>query len=288
MPPTPRPGTILKNLRGPAMQWDKDAEKAISRVPFLVRKRVKKKVEAMAYDSGAIIVTMAHVDACQQRFMKNQESEVKGFQVDTCFGSGGCPNSVAKGSEMADRLEKYLASLNLKEFMKSRVNGPLKMHHEFRVSISDCPNCCSRPQIVDIGLIGATMPAITETECSQCEACVTACKEHGITLSKTGPVIQFDRCLACGQCFQNCPTETLVSGKKGFCILLGGKLGRHPQLGHELDSIFSSNQAMEVIKKCLEHFMAHNQRGERFGELLNRTGYDFLHPDPKLKEEGQA
>ena len=35
------------------------------------------------------------------------------------------------------------------------------MHHEFRVSLSACPNACSRPQIVDIGLIGAVTPVLT-------------------------------------------------------------------------------------------------------------------------------
>jgi dissimilatory sulfite reductase (desulfoviridin) alpha/beta subunit len=267
------------------MQWEKDAEKAMSRVPFFVRKRVKKKVEATACDSGAATVTMAHVDACRQRFMKNQESEVKGFQVDTCFGAGGCPNAIANGPGMADRLEKMLASLNLKEFMKSRVNGPLKMHHEFRVSISDCPNSCSRPQIVDVGLIGAAMPTITDTECSQCEACVTACREKGINLTDQVPAINFAMCLACGQCYQNCPTETLSPGKKGFRILLGGKLGRHPQLGRELNTIFTPDEAMAIIEKCLDHFMAHNEQGERFGELLNRTGYDFLKPQAMVKKE---
>ncbi|HIJ80001.1 MAG: 4Fe-4S binding protein [Desulfobulbaceae bacterium] len=268
------------------MQWEKDAEQAMSRVPFFVRKRVKKKVEAMAGDSGATMVTMVHVEACRQRFMTNQEKEVKGFQVETCFGAGGCPNAIANHGDMADRLEKTLAALNLKEFMRAKVDGPLKMHHEFRVSISDCPNSCSRPQIVDIGLIGAAMPTITAADCSRCEACITACREHGITLAAQGPAINFDMCLACGQCYQNCPTETLRPHKKGFRILLGGKLGRHPQLGRELNTIFSPDETMTIVEKCLAHFMAHNEKGERFGELLNRTGYDFLKPLAILKKLG--
>ena len=62
---------------------------------------------------------------------------------------------------------KLLESENLKEFLKERVKGPLKLHHEFRVSVSDCPNACSRPQIVDLGLIGALRPGPGEGACTE-------------------------------------------------------------------------------------------------------------------------
>ena len=63
------------------MNWDKDAEAAVKRVPFFVRKRVRKRVEEEASLSGANRVTMAHVTACQQRFMHNQEKEINENQL---------------------------------------------------------------------------------------------------------------------------------------------------------------------------------------------------------------
>lgn len=262
------------------MQWDKDAELAVAKVPFFVRKLVKKRVEAEAEQTGNHRVTMAHVAACQHRYMHNQEDEVKGFSIETCFGESGCPNRIDTGEILTTRLETLLHGQNLKEFMKTRVSGPLKLHHEFRITLADCPNACSRPQIVDIGLISASLPILSESSCSGCGACLAACREEAITLTdpETGPHFNWQRCLACGQCARTCPTGTISQDLTGYRILLGGKLGRHPQLGREISGIFSAETTLAIIEICLNHFKAENQRGERFGELLTRTGLAFLAP----------
>ena len=68
------------------MKWGGEAKDALARVPFFVRKLVKKRVEEEAARSGANEVTIEHVRTCQERFLKRMEDEVKGFQVETCFG----------------------------------------------------------------------------------------------------------------------------------------------------------------------------------------------------------
>ncbi|MFZ5774166.1 MAG: 4Fe-4S binding protein [Thermodesulfobacteriota bacterium] len=260
------------------MKWDKDAEETMGRIPFFVRNRVRKKVEEEARALGAQLVTMAHVRASQQRFMKNQERAVQGFRVETCFGSGGCPNRIEMEGDLVGRLEAMLAREGLKDFMRSRVQGPLKMHHEFRVTLADCPNACSRPQIVDIGLIAASTPKRGEEPCSGCSACVEACPDAAIALidPDSGPHIDPHRCQSCGHCGKACPTGAIIEAQRGYRILLGGKLGRHPQLGLELPGIFSPEETLAVVARCLAHFKAENRQGERFGEILNRTGLDFL------------
>jgi dissimilatory sulfite reductase (desulfoviridin) alpha/beta subunit len=262
------------------MQWDKDAEQAVGKIPFFVRQRVKKRVEAEAQQSGGARVTMAHVAACQQRYLHHQEEEVKGFCLEACFGQNGCPNRIDTGENLLGRVETLLGTHNLKDFMQSRVSGPLKLHHEFRLTMADCPNSCSRPQIVDIGLISAALPKLTETACSGCGACLDGCREEAITLAgpETAPQFDWQRCLACGQCARACPTATIAQGCTGYRILLGGKLGRHPQLGQELSGIFSAETTLAIVDACLAHFKAENKKGERFGELLNRTGVTFLAP----------
>ena len=137
------------------MQPTKDAEQAVGKVPFFVRKRVKKRVEEEAARSGSSVITLEHVKTCQKRFLNQMEEEVKGFQVEPCFGSTGCPNRAVAMTPSPKKVEALLARKNLKSFLKEGAQGPLKMHHEIRVSISECPNACSRPQISDIGLIGA-------------------------------------------------------------------------------------------------------------------------------------
>ncbi len=255
------------------MEWSDEAAAAVARVPFFVRKRVRKKVEEEARRQGSRQVAMHHVESAQARYMGNMEAEMKGYQVETCFGPSGCPNRLGDDERLAARIEDYLASLDLKAFLRERVNGPLKMHHEFRVSISDCPNGCSRPQIVDIGLLGACQPGLTAMECSHCNGCVESCREAAIELiDGCCPVIDFNRCLACGHCLRACPTGTLAEAAQGYRILVGGKLGRHPQLGRELPGIFSADQALTVIERCLALFREHFDGHGRFGDIVNRVG----------------
>lgn len=258
------------------MRWTKKAEEAISRVPFFVRKRVKNRVEEEAVSRGAKEVTIEHVLTCQKRFMNRMEDEVKGFQVETCFGPTGCPNRVIESDGLPQQLEKKLNKRDLKDFLKSRVKGPLKMHHEFRVSISDCPNACSRPQIVDVGLIGACRPEVSEEPCNQCGACMEACKENAISISDDVPVMDDSKCLYCGKCLEECPTGTLQGGSRGYRIQVGGKLGRHPRLGTELPDIYELEYAIKVVDKCLDHYTQHCVKGERFGEILEKTGMKDL------------
>jgi dissimilatory sulfite reductase (desulfoviridin) alpha/beta subunit len=113
--------------------------------------------------------------------------QVKGYQIETCFGPGGCPNRAVVDNELAQDLEERLGKKDLKSFPKKRVAGFLRMHHEFRVSISGCPNACSRPQIVDVGLIGACTPELSSEECSGCGACEDICKENAIFVEDGKP-----------------------------------------------------------------------------------------------------
>ncbi len=252
------------------MEWSKDAEEAVGKVPFFIRKRVRKRVEEEAVSQGAKMVTGEHVKTCQKKFLRQMEDEVRGFQVEICFGSTGCPNRAVAYDNFPKRVEELLARKNLKSFIKGKVQGPLKIHHEFRVSISDCPNACSRPQIADLGLIGARIPLIAGEPCIQCGACVENCREGAIILAGKWPVLKRDQCVFCGKCISVCPTRTLQEEKKGYRIQAGGKLGRHPRLARELPGIHGPEETLEIIDKCLEYYRHHCSKGERLGEILER------------------
>jgi anaerobic sulfite reductase subunit C len=260
------------------MKWTKEAEQAVAQVPFFVRKRVKRRVEEEAERSGAKEVRVQHVQVCQQRFLRNMEAEVRGYRIETCFGASGCPHRITDHAGLAEELERTLARRDLKSFLKERVQGPLKLHHEFRITIADCPNACSRPQIVDVGIIGARRPQVTDEPCSHCCACRDTCREAAITLDEAAgtPVIDFGKCLACGQCLTVCPTGTLQESQTGYRVLVGGKLGRHPQLGQELGPLVSKRKLLDIIESCLELHMQHNTSGERFADVLKRTGLTAL------------
>ncbi|HMK37552.1 MAG TPA: 4Fe-4S dicluster domain-containing protein [Desulfomonilaceae bacterium] len=260
------------------MKWTEEATQAISRVPFFVRKRVKRKVEEEAAAAGSSLVTMEHVHASRRKFLASMEDEVKGFQVETCFGPGGCPNRAIKDDNLAGELESLMAGKNLRDFLKTKVRGPLKLHHDFRISVSDCPNACSRPQIADIGIIAAVEPSMRPWACNTCAACIGTCREEAIRISANGESVELDleKCLRCGACLKVCPSAALQVERAGYRIFVGGKLGRHPQLARELDGLFDKNETLLMVDRCLQVYMRFNVAGERFGEMLNRTDPELL------------
>lgn len=260
------------------MQWSQDAEDAVKKIPFFVRKKVRARVEKEAADQGKKRVTLADVNATRNRFLSNMSSEIKGYQLDTCFGSGGCPNTCVSGDSLIVRLEKLFQDEDLLGFLKRNVKGDLKFHHEFRVSLAQCPNACSQPQIKDIGIIGAQSPRVGETECSTCLACVETCKENAVQLDTdmTAPIIDFNACISCGACIRACPTGTIEEGKKGFRIQLGGRLGRHPRLAQELNGLFTEDQVIDIIRNCLDFYKKNSRDGERFSALLDDRAFDYF------------
>ncbi len=258
------------------MKWTPEAEEAIKKVPFFVRKRVRARVEKETHAAGKRLVSLAEVKATQARYLANMSSEIKGYQIETCFGPSGCPNRAIISDQLVARIEADVQKEDLLGFLKQTVNGDLKFHHEFRIALADCPNACSQPQIKDIGIIGACAPVLTDEPCTLCEACVEACKEEAIILDleKEVPVIDDNLCLQCGKCIPACPTGTLAEGQTGFRVQLGGKLGRHPQLAKELPGIYDEKTVMEIVKDCLRFYKDNSKNGERFGQILTPADFE--------------
>ncbi|OEU62856.1 MAG: sulfite reductase [Desulfobacterales bacterium PC51MH44] len=257
------------------MKWTAEAEAAIKKVPFFVRKKVRLRVENEAAAAGKKVVLLADVNTAQARFMTKMSSEIKGYQVDTCFGLSGCPNPANNGDSLLKKIEEFLEKEDLLGFLKQRVKGDLKLHHEFKVTLAECPNACSQPQIKDIGIIGAVIPMITREECTLCEECIEACPEKCISIDRGEgvPVIDLERCLKCGQCITVCPTGTIGIQEKGFRVQLGGKLGRHPRLASELDGIFSANEVLAIVKRCIKFYKENSKNGERFAEVFKLSDF---------------
>ncbi len=260
------------------MEWTEQAEDAISKVPFFVRKKVRRRVEKEAAESGRNRVTLAEVKATQARFLKGMNSEIKGYQVETCFGEKGCPNRIGSANELVQRLEALLKKADILTLLRQRVKGDLKFHHEFRVTVAECPNACSQPQIKGIGIIAAARPEITDEECTGCGACVDVCPEGAITLADDPeqPEIDFDRCLMCKKCIRACPSRTLVTGEQGYRVQLGGRLGRHPRLAMELPGIYTQDQVIEIVEKCIQLYREKSLHGERFSKLLTQAEFEKI------------
>ena len=260
------------------MKWSAEAEETVKKVPFFVRKRVRSRVEKEAKDAGRKAVSLSDVKIAKARYLSNMKSEIKGFQLDSCFGPSGCPNRAIESGDLMKGIETLLKEEDLLGFLKERVEGDIKFHHEFRVTLSDCPNACSQPQIKDIGIIGACIPELTEEPCSMCEACVDVCKEDAIVLDDKQeiPRIDYEKCLTCGQCVAVCPTGTLRKERKGYRVQLGGKLGRHPKLAQELPGVYSEEEVIRIVKDCIGIYKRNSLHGERFADIFSESEYQTL------------
>ena len=260
------------------MQWTDEADAAIKRVPFFVRKRVRARVEKEAAARGQTGVALADVKATQARYLKNMSREVKGYQVDACFGGSGCPHRAMPSEGLANRIESVLAEADLLAFLRSHVSGDLKFHHEFRVSIAECPNACSQPQIKDVGILGAITPAITDLPCNACGACRDACKEDAVRLTPADEIrsIDLDRCVHCGACVAACPTKTVDVHQKGYRVLIGGKLGRHPRLARELPGVHDTQTVIDMLGDFIRFYKQRSRNGQRFSQLLTDSDIDFF------------
>ena len=211
--------------------------------------------------------------------VQKQKIQTGFFQIETCSGRDLCSQSVIDDPEIfknfIDRIHEICKEKTIND-NESKI--PFK---RFNISISLCPNGCSRPQITDIGLLGAGIPLITESLCNKCGKCITACREKAITLSSYGYPVINDRCLYCSDCIRACPKNAIKTTKTGFRILLGGKLGRHPRLGKELQGIFTLDQSLNIIDQSIAFFISHLDKGKRFGDLIDSEKQDWLAPDFK-------
>jgi anaerobic sulfite reductase subunit C len=261
------------------MKWSSDADRAIQKVPFFVRKKVKKKVEAFVVQKGKTSVDVSDVNELKQQFLSKggMEKEIKGYEVSTCFGGSGCPNTAQSCTRLAREIEAVLEKENMRSFLKQTVNGDLKFHHEFRVTLSECPNACSRPQIVDIGIIGAVLPGASDEPCNACSACVEVCAEGAVSLDeKTAkPVIDIQKCLMCARCISVCPTGTLDEIESGYRVLLGGRLGRHPRLAIEVDGLHTHDEVLRIVETCLKFYKTNSKNGSRFSHILSSLDQIF-------------
>jgi anaerobic sulfite reductase subunit C len=257
--------------------WDSEAEKMLRRVPFFVRKRVRTKVEEEVAAAGRNCVTTGDLEESKRKHLKSLSEGIKGFSLDGCFGSSGCQNAVVASADLLSNLDNLLEKADLLTFLRSSLGERLKLHHQLRLTIADCPNSCSQPQIKDIGIIGQAQLLCNPQECTGCGECEAVCEESAIVL-KDGFLVGIDEklCVQCGACAQICPTDSLITTIGTYRVLVGGKLGRHPQLARELTRDLDDHQVLKLVSVIVDFFKANAKSGERLATLINRIGWqDF-------------
>jgi anaerobic sulfite reductase subunit C len=147
--------------------------------------------------------------------------------------------------------------------------------HKFKTCFSGCVRDCTKARAVDLGFQGGVEPCVKSEACTHCTLCTKACGDDAILLSDEGiPVIDYDRCISCGDCIKACPFGAMEARRIGHAVFVGGKHGKHPHAPYPVAEFVDDEHVPEVIEATIRWYQDNGIKGERLGETLDRVGID--------------
>lgn len=151
----------------------------------------------------------------------------------------------------------------------------MEFPHKFKVAVSGCPNSCAKPQENDVGFYAAIKVRVNRDTCIGCNICENVCPDDAVHVKKDKKaVIDYGKCTDCILCYNACPTNSIEEEARGWVALAGGKIGRHPQLAHEIKRYLSDDEVLNYIDNCIEVYSMKGHERERFGTMINRLGLE--------------
>ena len=152
---------------------------------------------------------------------------------------------------------------------------PVKM----RIALSGCPNACTSPMLNEIGVIGRVRPLRTPGLCTGCGSCVQYCKEKAIKIRNGISELKEDSCVQCGVCIQSCHFNLLKAEHRHFLITVGGRRGRHPQIGRPLLTVETEEQVIFAIQKIIDWVYRRAWSGRLLSEQLDELHFEKFRMD---------
>lgn len=200
------------------------------------------------------------------------------FNIEACRGEeNNCPFNILSASKLTGKIKDKLKELKFSKRLLEKTVGPILPHQIFKLGVSGCPNSCSQPQIKDFGVHARATVYVDETcACNGCRKCLEACKEDAITIDDNRNVtINNELCIFCGLCAEVCPTGTIKIEAKGYRIMIGGMLGRHPRFASDLVGLAEESEVMDAVEVCADLILSENS-GKRFGVLVKELGVEEI------------
>ena len=149
--------------------------------------------------------------------------------------------------------------------------------HKFKIAVGGCPNNCVKPDLNDLGIVGARVPGYDVDQCRGCKVCQLekSCPIHAAKLVDGKLVIDPNLCNSCGRCVGKCPFHCNDEGAYGWKIFVGGRWGKKVAHGKMLNKIFTDKEeVMAVVEKAILLFRDQGKSGERFADTIDRIGFE--------------
>ncbi len=165
--------------------------------------------------------------------------------------------------------------------------------HKFKIAVGGCPNNCVKPDLNDLGIVGQRIPRIDYDACRGCKSCgvVQECPMNAAELRDGKIKIDPSFCNSCGRCIGKCPFKIADRFEDQYKIYVGGKWGKTVRCGSPLDTLFTKEEALDVVEKAILLFKSKGISGERFGQTCDRLGMEkvnkMLVSDDLLMEKAE-
>ena len=149
--------------------------------------------------------------------------------------------------------------------------------HKFKIAVGGCPNNCVKPDLNDLGIIGALAPQFDRDQCKGCAKCMmqAACPMGASQVVDGKLTIDDSICNRCGRCVGKCPFHCNDQGVQGYKVYVGGRWGKKVSHGQMLDKLFTDREeVLSIVEKAILLFKDQGIAGERFADTINRLGFD--------------
>ncbi len=156
--------------------------------------------------------------------------------------------------------------------IERRFNDAEVLPHKFKVAVAGCASTCSKPQLNDVGLVGAADPACRPEACTGCGVCVEACHLGAIRIAGGKAVIDRARCVACGDCAKACPLAAMDTPRTGLHLFAGGRWGRERQIGIRIAEFLTEEEALDTVGRIKAWYRDNGEPKERLGQTMLRIG----------------
>ncbi|WP_238948657.1 4Fe-4S binding protein [Clostridium sp. YIM B02569] len=147
---------------------------------------------------------------------------------------------------------------------------------KFKIGVAACPNNCVKAPISDLGFLAQNEPKVEADMCKGCKICERTCKVDAISMVHKKAVIDYDKCISCGQCIKACPFKSMKLDNEGVAVYLGGKFGRNLRIGNRLKKLYQPDELEAVTEMVIDYYKNNASKGERLGMTISRLGFNHI------------